>query len=267
MHQFLKEISLIIGALSEASAKIESIDNHDMHLLKTKIAMDLKRHIDALKLQIGIDPGTTAAQVEIAAPLTKMFGKDVTPGAKPTLQDVNKPGKQTVEDVESAELRLKADELYPRFISTPSDHLLDSVSDIEIRAVAKRAGLPVTETSPDRITTTYIEQIKSAIQRQISTATLADENKSPGEPNAPSTFISDEDKELAEIRTLYKEFESIDKSVLLENTKELHIRAVAKIAGLPVTETSPKKIDGKFIEQVKTAIKKKAELEAAGNKV
>jgi hypothetical protein len=252
MHPFQSEINEILIYLQEAYSKIEKVHNPDMLLLRNRILLDMKRHIDMLKLQLGIEPGSDMPQLinPHSAPIKKLFGKDVTtPGNRHA--DVNKPFQQTPEDVELAELRLKADELYPRFLVTPSDNLLDSVSDIEIRAVAKRAGLPVTETNPQRITVAYIDQIKKAIQQHNVGKEISDDTIS----------VLARSKEV-----LYTEFSATANKEILELYSEPEVREVARMAGLPVTENSPPKIDKKFLDQIKAAINKKAELEEiAGN--
>lgn len=252
MHPFQAEISEILNTLTEAHAKIEAVHNQEILLVRNKILQNLKREIDILKLQLGIEPDLNLPPIvnPHSGPLKKMFGKDITTnGTRPTA-DVNKPFHQTVEDVELAELRLKADELYPKFLSASSDHLLDSVSDIEIRAVAKRAGLPVTETNPARITTDYIDQIKEAIRQQNSANvddSLAEWIDTPG-------------------KDLYDLFLTTDNKDIIETYTDPQIREVARKAGLPVTDKSPAKIDGKFLNQIKNAIKKQSELNAlAGN--
>lgn len=252
MHAFINETNQIITHLREAYTKIEAIHNPDMEGLKNKILLDLKKHFTALQLQLGHDPVKHIVTNHHTGPITKIMGKDVAAGVKKP-SDVNKPFQQTVEDVELAQLRLKADELYPKFLATSSDQLLDSVSDIEIRAVAKKAGLPVTETNPARITTEYIDKIKAAIQAQ----------------NAPSDSDLNDPvlKELSRSKEeLYNGFVATDNKEIIEIYSDTEIREVAKMAGLPFTKATPAKIDGKVLNQIKNAIKKKAELNAlAGN--
>jgi len=252
MHAFQKETSQIVTILDEAYAKIDKINNPAMHWLKSKILMDIKRHSNALKMQLGVDVPNENKKIH-AEPITKLFGKEIT-GKPSSPQDVNKPFNDSSFDVEQKELRIKVDELYPRFLITSSDHLMDSLSDIEIRGVAKKAGLPVTETNPKTINTGYIDQIKEAIQKQIA-------------PVGPETRTDEEiklDELRASINKLYSEFETIENKAILDTYSDIEIRGVAKKAGLPVTETNPKKLDSKFLDQVKEAIKKQADIIKAG---
>lgn len=242
-HAFLAETNQIISHLEDAYTKILAINNPNLEWLKTKILMDTKRHIDALKLQLGQDPVATTL-IHDTGPLKKMFGKDIT-SSPDQARDVNKPFKQTAEDVEAAELDLKVDQLYPRILSTPSDSLLDSISDLEIRGIARRAGLPVTETTPVRITTAYIDQIKEAIRQQSS-----------GLPAASNEIGLSRSRE-----QLYSEFSTLDHKEILDIYSDTEVREVAKMAGLPVTKSSPAQINKKFVDQIKGAIKKKRELE------
>ena len=79
----------------------------------------------------------------------------------------------------------------------------------------------------------------------------------------PEQIAADELRE--KVTELYSQFETIETPAILDTYDEMEIRGVGKLAGLPVTETTPKKVDAKFVEQIKEAIKKKKELEAAGN--
>lgn len=259
MHAFIIETNQILTHLQEAYTKILAVNNPDMAWLKNKILQDLKKNITALQLQLGVDPVATPIPNTHTGPLKKILGKDIVPYAgRPRPADVNKPFQQTPADVELAELRLKADELYPRFLGVSSDDLLDSVSDIEIRAVAKRAGLPVTETTPDRITTEYIDQIKAAIREQNNFKEVDEDFKSI-DPSLTDISVRTDD-------TFFTEFSTLDNKEILEVYTDPQIREVAKRAGLPVTEKTPAKIDKKFLDQIKGAIKKQAELNSiAGN--
>jgi antitoxin component of RelBE/YafQ-DinJ toxin-antitoxin module len=280
MSPFQKETSQIIEILDHAQKQIESIENPSIQWLKTKIVMDLKRHSNALKQNLGVDISSDLPKPKVA-PLTKLFGKEIT-GKAPVVKDVNKPFRQSSFEVEQKELELKVSELYPRFLTTESDHLLDSLNDIEIRGVAKKAGLPVTETNPKKIDVTFINQIKDAIRLQIKPEGVQEnlqvdgnsENSvdTPNEPTSQSNepdLRSDEQKVLDKLRKdvskLYSVFETLENKSILDTYGDIEIRGVAKKAGLPVTETNPKKIDNKFLEQIKAAIKKQAELEKAGN--
>lgn len=62
---------------------------------------------------------------------------------------------------------------------------------------------------------------------------------------------------------LYSTFTDIENEAILDQFEDMVIRGVGKLAGLPVTENHPKKINVKFIDEIKDAIKKKSELENA----
>lgn len=58
------------------------------------------------------------------------------------------------------------------------------------------------------------------------------------------------------VADLYPLFLTLETASILDVYDELTIKGVAKIAGLPVSENSPKVVDAKFVEIVKEAIKK-----------
>lgn len=276
MHPFQQEVTNIVSVLDEAYKQIEAIETPGFQHVKNKVLMTIQRESGALKMQIGIDITNNTPKPK-AAPLKKMFGK-VIGEVKHAPADVNKPVNDTPNEVALKELRMRVDELWPKFLSTSADHILDSVSDIEIRGVAKKAGLPVTEDNPKRITTEFIEQIIAAIQKQIEPETPnlgtgdnpdedldidvdSPDNKAPIlEPLKTQEEIA-LDQFRATVDKLYSEFNKIENKAIIDSYADIEIRGVAKKAGLPVTEDNPKKVDNKFLDQVKAAIKKKADLE------
>lgn len=322
MHPFDKENRLIIGILSDAHDSIQNINNPEMLALKGRILGDLRKHINSLSVQLDL-PIKDEPKAQGRQPITKMFGRTLT-SVRKTLPapDVNKGKfKQTTSDIELAELRVKVDELYNRFLSTPDDHLIDSLSDIEIRGVAKKAGLPVSENDPKTINTGFIKAIKDAIQKQMNINDLGEAGSEkekgagatepltpaepiiPAEPTGPTleentTLESkenaqgpadltgekvnekteehpDADKNLESakedeqnkdkegeaykerVTELYGKIVSLDNNKILADYTELEIRGVAKLAGLPVTEDSPKKIDKAFVNNLKNTVVKK----------
>lgn len=74
------------------------------------------------------------------------------------------PTKAIVAKSDVDELRELAKAAYETFLDRDSAALAESLLDIELRAVAKLAGLPVTPTEPKTITVPYIEEIKAAIK-------------------------------------------------------------------------------------------------------
>lgn len=260
MSPFHKENSAIIDILDHAQKQIMAVDNPQIDWLKQKILMDLKKHSSALKMNMGIDVSPDVPKPS-GGPLKKMFGKEITVTAPPRPQNPIAPFSESSFEISEKELAEKVDYLYPRFLSTPLDQLIDSLSDIEIRGVAKKAGLPVTEDEPKKITTQFVDQIVKAIQAQGVFANAG---------VLPVNFdeLSEEEKELAVLKAdvdkLYDVLEELSNKEILESYSELQIRGVAKKAGLPVTEDEPAKIVSTFITQIKEAKAKQLEIANAG---
>lgn len=87
----------------------------------------------------------------------RVFGP-ITPGP------VAEKDQKGATAIASDELRHEVDGIYPGFAERETDDLIGSLEELQIRGVAKRAGLQVTETKPERITTAFIEEIKQAIR-------------------------------------------------------------------------------------------------------
>jgi hypothetical protein len=74
-------------------------------------------------------------------------------------------------EMEGEQLRKEVTDILKGFADRDTDEIKDSLSDIQIRGVAKRAGFKVTDTEPEFITTEYIEQIKEKIISDRARAT------------------------------------------------------------------------------------------------
>lgn len=203
-HAFEKETKQIIDVLRNAHADIEAINNPEIAPLKARIMSDLRRHENSLCLQLGeeirLQEQDVIVQKKSAGPITRLFGKEIKPisrNDKPAI-DETKPITptpaieiKTTQEIQVNELRIQRDEVYNRFIVTPTDDLLDSLDEMIIRAVAKRAGLPVTETNPKKITAKYVEQIKAAIQKNMDIAAKG----SAGDPGETEESYGTDDKQ------------------------------------------------------------------------
>jgi hypothetical protein len=74
-------------------------------------------------------------------------------------------------EMEGEQLRKEVTDILKGFADRDTDEIKDSLSDIQIRGVAKRVGFKVTDTEPEFITTEYIEQIKEKIISDRARAT------------------------------------------------------------------------------------------------
>lgn len=111
--------------------------------------------------QIVSMPG--AAKIETITTLKgKPFdGSKVAPTATATVAEPIK----TAEQAQLKELLLEVEKVEPVFSEMPNDKILDEVSDLAIRAIAKKANMPVTETNPAKIDTKYIQLIKDTLKK------------------------------------------------------------------------------------------------------
>lgn len=190
-HAFEQEARLIISVLDKAHAQISAIDNTEMDARKYAILNDLKKHSNALRLEVGEDIPTSELQPKskaIGGPLKKMFGKDIVrpavkKGVEETKPAVTPPKIKTAEETALEELRKEVDSLYGRFLETPNDQLIDRESDIAIRGVAKMAGLPVTDKSPKNINSKFIDSIKEAITKKNEIAAAGNVSTEDEESN------------------------------------------------------------------------------------
>lgn len=66
--------------------------------------------------------------------------------------------------MEADQLIHELDEIFPSFADRDPAELVDVLTDLQVRGVAKRAGMKVTDEDPKRITVDYVKQIQQKIR-------------------------------------------------------------------------------------------------------
>jgi hypothetical protein len=84
-----------------------------------------------------------------------------------------KPGEQrSPATLVGEELSLEVNAIYEGFTERENDEIIDSLTDLQIRGVAKKAGMEVTETKPERLTNSFIDEIKESIKKKAASQAL-----------------------------------------------------------------------------------------------
>lgn len=224
--------------------------------LAAQITMQLDKTINMLKLKAGIDVGGAVVEGEFPT-ISKLRGQDFEVGQKPAAKapvDM-KAIKEIADQNDSEELINKVNILEPLFLEIESDKLLDEHEDLVLRGVAKRAGLPVTETTPEKIDVAYINTIKEAIKEK---AAIAQQGAGAGNTGNENLDNKTPDPLTAEIAKL--EVDIVDDTItvdsIIANYSEVAIKALAAKAKVPEQKSiTPafilKIIDG--LEELKNA--------------
>ena len=270
------QLQQTVDVLKSTYSSIDKIiTDPNIRFLKSKLLGAIQRETNALAMQIGVSAITTEEQTgTVHKPLQTFFGKPITSGVKGSYARSEKQEAVktlTADEIAAAELKAAAAIIYPQFTSIESETIVDTYSDLEIRAVAKMADLPVTETNPKVINVEYVDKIKEAIvQKNLPEGGNGgiSEIHFVGISDFPDNEVSvgiktDEEIKIQELRqTAQKLFEVIpamEPKDVIESYADLEIRAVAKMAGITVTEDSPKTITAAFINSIKKAIAKNAQ--------
>jgi len=154
-----KIINAIVLDLEKVQTKIKT-SLKDAPGLADSAVLSLDKTINLLKQRAGGSPETA----EAFGTITSLKGKDFKPGETPKAEPTKLTEKiKDAETIAAEELKSKVDALEPLFVKIESDKILDEHSDLVIRGVAKRAGLPVTEDNPKKIDIKYIDEIKKAL--------------------------------------------------------------------------------------------------------
>lgn len=223
-------------------------------------------------------------------PLRSIMGVSIDKIKRPE-RDPSRPYSRDVSEIEQKELAAKVEDAFLKFVTMEPDHVLDSMDELTIRGVAKKAGLPVTETKPNVINVAFVEKVKAAISANdtaldetpdadtnANQGATQDENQNPDadakdtedespseEINEPAAPLSEDDQILANIDKLHSIFLGLRPKDVLESYPDIEIRGVARKAGLPVTETKPKKLTHQYVTSIQNQIRKNNEIKDLGN--
>ncbi|HRN93026.1 MAG TPA: hypothetical protein PLS87_11445 [Ferruginibacter sp.] len=166
----------VLDVLEAAKKKIISItvSEHEGHgLLKRRVIDDLSKTITA----VGIT-NNSVSESDTPPELPKvktMLGKHIgpapvtppAPAPTPSEQDQERKQRKSIQADNEAELFVKRIEfIYPEFSKMSNEEIFNSLSDMEIRGVARKAKLSFTETDPETITTATLDEIREAIKKR-----------------------------------------------------------------------------------------------------
>jgi regulator of replication initiation timing len=161
-----KEIKIAIEKIKQFRKELDSIlsNNENLQIRASNVLQTLEngfKHIIGLPLdEEGFDSGFKPS------PITNVLGDDVTRTLPIIVKDI------APTDADKEALRQQALDAYDTFIDRDEKVILESLDEIVIRAVAKRAGMAVTSTEPERVGLEFINEIKSAIlaKEEVETA-------------------------------------------------------------------------------------------------
>lgn len=104
--------------------------------------------------------GDTPVSIISDKPLTHVIGIPVSVSKQPPAAPV------VYSPSEKERIKEEFKKIYESFPSRKVEDIEKELTDIEIRGVAKMAGLPVTTTEPEKITPEFILEIKAAIEKK-----------------------------------------------------------------------------------------------------
>jgi hypothetical protein len=157
MSEEKQHLKAAIDELEQAKAAVAPLLASEP-MLQLRVDTTLNRLISGLQ-QVSGGEVTPKGQIGGLKPLTSFFGRAIH-GPKKT--EVKQPTKDDVND-----LREKAKAAYSTFLDREAVELKEALSESEIRAVAKLAGLGwVTSTKPGKVDVKFIQSIQEAIKEK-----------------------------------------------------------------------------------------------------
>ena len=241
---FKEEKETMLSILQAAHDDINAgVVNPEAAQMKNNILRDLKKHINILSTHLNVsisnNHSLNGEKLE-RTPITSIFGKKLI--FKTDAKAVAKPSNKIIE----IETEKKSEELKNRFVFMSADDIMNTFDDEEIRGVAALVG--ILQEKNEKLSD-FVDKIKEALKGSVV--------------KSPIEIAAEELK--AEAEKLYPHFVGMEVSTILDSYSEQVIKFVAKMVNIPVGENLPKKVDAKFINTIKEAINKKADLEAIGN--
>lgn len=170
MHTFHQQLTEALPIAKEAYGKLIAIfAGTNLEAAATK---GLKKDIAFISANINGEglPGNDGAGA--VGELTKMFGENIggETGQSTETADDGEPQlpipNKTPQQIQAEELQAEVDQLWENLKTLETDKILDSYSELAIRGCGKKAGLPVTESSPKKVDAKFIGQILEAIAQQ-----------------------------------------------------------------------------------------------------
>ena len=247
MSPFQNEYAFIIAILDQAHDDINAgVINPECFHKKNSILKVLNREKNILKTLIGVEvDGSVQHDVEAigSEPIVKMFGKIV--GKADTTKKAIISNSNEIEEIEA---KTQAEDLYGKITGMEVMDILNSFTEETVYAVGNVAGIT---RNKGELYPQFVERLKKTIGKQIQPSLLSDKS--------PEQLAAEEMK--AQAALLYPNFVAMENASILDSYDEYVIKFVAKMAGMVVSETIPKKVDVKYINLVKEAITKKQQLE------
>lgn len=178
-RQAIEEIRNMRGVLSELLADTPDFQTRAEHVLDTLA--------NGLSFAIGDRPQSKPRQEKASRPQSgarTIMGQPV-PEKTPIVEQVAAI-QPTADDL--SKLREDVAKAYESFPSLSNKEIRNTLSDLELRGVARKAGLHVTKTEPAHITEEFLNQIREAIHAKAEHAEAVKkaEQAAPPKPETKS---------------------------------------------------------------------------------
>lgn len=201
-------VAAVIDLLDKTREEVEQLLSAKEHtLFKTRVVSDLKKQCNFLRARSGMP---------LLGDTRKRFGP-IPLEEKPAEESVQLPSTKALE---AEELQKEVNAVYEGFVERENDDILDSVSDLVIRGVAKKAGMQVSQTEPEKLNAAFVDQIKEAIKEKAKTDTLIDDPKKALQEEYDK-LKAEADQVAEEKATLLKE---IDNAKVGKDRKSLEVK-------------------------------------------
>ena len=186
-EKFSQNLTDAIQVLKEADEVITKLLGAvELNPIRIRVVTDLNRIANSIAINTGrpVDVGVAGAGTEVGR-VSRFMGKEIS---KSPVSVTDEVVLKNIPNTAAAELSIRVKDIYPQFTELENDEIRDSLADAEIRGVAKKAGLPVTETTPAKIDSKFIDQIKDAIAAKAKQKELERQGKSgASKENEPTT--------------------------------------------------------------------------------
>ena len=162
-------IEKVINGLKGAQEGIADLIGESHSMLNLQCQHTIGQLIAKLSHAAGLNVGGQPFPEK--KPLTHIFGVELkAPSVKKVTKEVVTPS-----ETEVSELQQFTDSAWKEFLTLPASELKERYGDLVIRAVAVKAGMDVTPTSPEKVNVAFINEVKKAVTFKDETQKAIDE--------------------------------------------------------------------------------------------
>lgn len=172
-HPFASSLEPVKVLLAGTKERLEELlSDPELALIKERYTQLFKKELVFIGFQLGEDQEVEDS-VSNPKRVTTFLGKQISQAKADEPKADTAYNLKNVAQQEAEEVKAQLPQLIESFMELDSDNILDQFTDLQIRAIGKSAGLPVTADYPEKTDAVFIGEVKDAINKTKQLAAVA----------------------------------------------------------------------------------------------